>query len=226
MKIQMVDTVSQYQKIQSEVDQAVLEVIRSGRFINGPVVQGFRDHLAAYLGVEHALSCANGTDALQIALMALDLQPGDEVITASFTYVATVEVIALLRLKPVFVEVEPDTFNLDVEAVEAAITDKTKAIMPVHLFGQAANMGPIMELARKHNLYVVEDTAQAIGSDYTFPDGSKKKTGTIGHIGTTSFYPSKNLGAYGDGGAIFTRDNELATKLWSICNHGSERRYY
>lgn len=226
MKIQMVDTVSQYQKIQSEVDQAVLEVIRSGRFINGPVVQGFRDHLATYLGVEHALSCANGTDALQIALMALDLQPGDEVITASFTYVATVEVIALLRLKPVFVEVEPDSFNLDVAAVEAAITDKTKAIMPVHLFGQAANMGPIMELARKHNLYVVEDTAQAIGSDYTFPDGSKMKTGTIGHIGTTSFYPSKNLGAYGDGGAIFTRDNELATKLWSICNHGSERRYY
>ncbi|MEL7340257.1 MAG: DegT/DnrJ/EryC1/StrS family aminotransferase [Bacteroidota bacterium] len=226
MKIQMVDTVSQYQKIQSEVDQAVLEVIRSGRFINGPVVQGFRDHLAAYLGVEHALSCANGTDALQIALMALDLQPGDEVITASFTYVATVEVIALLRLKPVFVEVEPDTFNLDVAAVEAAITDKTKAIMPVHLFGQAANMGPLMELARRHNLYVVEDTAQAIGSDYTFADGTKMKTGTIGDIGTTSFYPSKNLGAYGDGGAIFTRNNGLATKLWSICNHGSERRYY
>ncbi|MEM6347521.1 MAG: DegT/DnrJ/EryC1/StrS family aminotransferase [Bacteroidota bacterium] len=226
MKIQMVDTITQYQKIQQEVDNAVLEVIRSGQFINGPVVKGFRDHLAEYLDVAHALSCANGTDALQIALMALDLQAGDEVITASFTYVATVEVIALLRLKPVFVEVDPDTFNLSIEAVEAAITDKTRAILPVHLFGQAADMGPIMELANKHGIYVVEDTAQAIGSDYTFPNGNKMKTGTIGHIGTTSFYPSKNLGAYGDGGAIFTRDAELAEVLWSICNHGSERRYY
>ncbi|MEL7530633.1 MAG: DegT/DnrJ/EryC1/StrS family aminotransferase [Bacteroidota bacterium] len=226
MKIQMVDTITQYQKIQQEVDNAVLEVVRSGRFINGPVVQSFRDHLADYLDVPHALSCANGTDALQIALMALDLQAGDEVITASFTYVATVEVIALLRLKPVFVEVDPDTFNLNIEAVEAAISDKTRAILPVHLFGQAADMGPIMDLAAKHELYVVEDTAQAIGSDYTFPDGNKMKTGTIGHIGTTSFYPSKNLGAYGDGGAIFTRDAKLAEILWSICNHGSERRYY
>lgn len=226
MNIQMVDTVNQYQKIQDEVDSAVLDVIRSGRFINGPWVQSFRTNLAAYLEVEHVLSCANGTDALQIALMALDLQPGDEVITPTFTYIATVEVIALLQLKPVFVECEPDSFNLDPQAIEAAITDRTRVILPVHLFGQPANMEPIMALARKHSLYVVEDTAQAIGADCHFSDGTVRKAGTIGDIGTTSFYPSKNLGAYGDGGAIFTRSNELADKLWTICNHGSRNRYY
>jgi UDP-2-acetamido-2-deoxy-ribo-hexuluronate aminotransferase len=226
MNIQMVDTVNQYRKIQSEVDSAVLDVIRSGRFINGPAVHSFRQNLASYLDVPHVISCANGTDALQIALMALDLKPGDEVITPSFTYVATVEVIALLQLTPVFVEVDPESFNMVPSAIEAAITDKTKVIMPVHLFGQPAEMEPIMAVARAHNLYVVEDTAQAIGADYRFSDGTSMKAGTIGHIGTTSFYPSKNLGAYGDGGAIFTRDDVLAEKLWSICNHGSRVKYY
>ncbi len=224
--IQMVDTLGQYHKIQEEVDQAVLDVIRSGQYINGPVVQQFRNNLAAYLDVPHALSCANGTDALQIALMALGLEPGDEVITPTFTYVATVEVIALLRLRPVFVDADPHTFNLDVNQLESVITPKTKAIIPVHLFGQSADLQPVLDFAKKHNLHVVEDNAQAIGSWYTFPDGTKMRTGTIGDIGCTSFYPSKNLGAYGDGGAIFTRDAELANSLWTICNHGSLRKYY
>ncbi|MEL6254946.1 MAG: DegT/DnrJ/EryC1/StrS family aminotransferase [Bacteroidota bacterium] len=226
MKIRMVDTITQYEKIKEEVDSAVNEVVQSAIYINGPVVQSFRKDLADFLDVSHVIACANGTDALQVALMALGLKPGDEVITPAFTYIATVEVIALLQLKPVFVDVEPDTFNLDARKIEDAITDRTKVILPVHLFGQAANMAPIMEIAKKHGLYVVEDTAQAIGADYSFPDGKLVKAGTIGDIGTTSFYPSKNLGAYGDGGAIFANDDELAKKIQMICNHGSTKRYY
>lgn len=222
----MVDVLAQHEKIQVQMDSAVREVLTSGAFINGPSVKQFRNNLASFLDVPHAISCANGTDALQVALMALDLSPGDEVITPSFTYVATVEVISLLKLTPVFVEVDPYTFNIDPEAIEKAITERTKVIIPVHLFGQSANMEPIMNLAEKHNLYVVEDNAQAIGSHYSFSDGRKWKTGTIGHIGCTSFYPSKNLGACGDGGAIFSRDDELASKIWVICNHGSKKKYY
>jgi UDP-2-acetamido-2-deoxy-ribo-hexuluronate aminotransferase len=226
MNIQMVDTLGQYRHIQQEIDDAVQEVVRSGQYINGPVVQGFAEELGTFLGGAHVIPCANGTDALQIALMALDLQPGDEVITPSFTYISTVEVISLLRLKPVFVEVDPQTFNMDPEQLEAALSERTRAIIPVHLFGQAADMAPILAFARKHGLAVVEDTAQAIGGSYTFPDGSTQKLGTIGDIGCTSFYPSKNLGAFGDGGAIFTRNEALAQKLQMICNHGSERRYF
>ncbi|MEM7367338.1 MAG: DegT/DnrJ/EryC1/StrS family aminotransferase [Bacteroidota bacterium] len=226
MNIRMVDTISQYQKIANQIDSAVQEVVRSGAYINGPAVKQFKKNLATYLDVPHVIPCANGTDALQIALMALGLEPGDEVITPTFTYVATVEVIALLRLKPVFVEVDPLTFNMDVSKIEAAISPQTKAILPVHLYGQAADMEAIMEVANRHNLPVVEDTAQAIGADYTFSDGRVVKAGTIGAIGTTSFYPSKNLGAYGDGGAIFSRDEELAEKLWIICNHGAKIKYY
>jgi dTDP-4-amino-4,6-dideoxygalactose transaminase len=222
----MVDTISQYEKIQGEVDAAIHAVVRSGAYINGPAVQEFRHNLALWLGAKHVIPCANGTDALQIALMALDLQPGDEVITPSFTYVATVEVIALLRLKPVFVEVDPDTFNMDAQQVAAAITDRTRVILPVHLFGHAAQMEPILKIAARHGLKVVEDNAQAIGGTYTFGDGTTTKTGVMGDIGCTSFYPSKNLGAYGDGGAICTNDDELAEKLWIICNHGSKVRYY
>lgn len=224
--IQMVDTKTQYHKIKSEVDKAVLDVLESSAFINGKPVQDFAASLSAYLGVKHTIPCANGTDALQIAMMALGFQPGDEVITPSFTYIATTEVIALLRLKPVFVEVDPKTFCIDPVALEKAITTKTKAIVPVHLYGHAAPMEEIMAIANKHNLYVIEDNAQAIGCDYTFSDGTKKKTGTIGHIGATSFYPSKNLGAFGDGGAIFTNDDELAVKLKMIANHGQSKRYY
>ncbi|AHF15084.1 DegT/DnrJ/EryC1/StrS family aminotransferase [Niabella soli] len=224
--LQMVDTQSQYQKIKSEVDKAVLEVMESSAFINGKPVKTFSDNLAAYLDVQHVIPCANGTDALQIALMALDLQPGDEVITPSFTFIATTEVIALLRLTPVFVEVDAKTFCIDPEAIERAITPKTKAIVPVHLYGQSANMEAIMKIAEKHHLYVVEDNAQAIGCSFHFADGSSKKTGTIGHIGCTSFYPSKNLGAFGDGGALFTNDGALAEKLRMIANHGQQRRYY
>lgn len=225
-KIQMVDLMSQYQKIQAEVDQAVLNTIRSSAFINGPEVKSFQAELEAYLKVKHVIPCANGTDALQIAMMALNLQPGDEVITASFTYVATAEVIALLKLKPVLVDVIPGTFLIDPKAVEAAITPKTKAIVPVHLFGQCADMEAIMEIATKHNLYVIEDNAQAIGADYFFKDGSKQKAGTIGTIGCTSFFPSKNLGCYGDGGAIFTNNEELAKKIRMIANHGQSIQYY
>jgi UDP-2-acetamido-2-deoxy-ribo-hexuluronate aminotransferase len=224
-KIQMVDLIGQYEKIQSEIDNAVLNVIRSSAYINGPEVKEFQKELEAYLGIEHVIPCANGTDALQIAMMALNLQPGDEVITASFTYVATTEVIALLKLKPVLVDVYPDTFDIDVKAMEAAITSKTKAIVPVHLFGQCANMEAIMEVAKKHNLYVIEDTAQAIGSNYTFSNGKAQKAGTIGTIGCTSFFPSKNLGCFGDGGAIFTNDDELAKKIRMIANHGQSVQY-
>lgn len=224
--IQMVDLKLQYQKIKTEIDTAVMNVVESCAFINGPQVQSFAAALAQYNGVKHVIPCANGTDALQIAMMALDLQPGDEVITPSFTYIATTEVIALLKLTPVFVDVDPQTFCIDPDAIEAAITPKTKAIVPVHLYGQAANMEAIMKIATAHNLAVIEDNAQAIGCDYYFSDGSVKKTGSIGTIGTTSFFPSKNLGGYGDGGAITTNDDDLAVKLKMIANHGQSKRYY
>jgi len=224
--IQMVDLKQQYVKIKKEVDTAIQEVIDNAAFIQGKAVTDFATALSVYAGSRHVIPCANGTDALQIAMMALDLQPGDEVITPSFTYVATTEVVALLRLKPVFVEVDPKTFCIDPAAVEKAITPRTRAIVPVHLYGQAAQMEAIMDIARRHNLYVIEDNAQAIGSDYTFGDGALKKTGTIGTIGTTSFFPSKNLGCYGDGGAIFTDDDALASRLKMIANHGQSRRYY
>ena len=224
--IQMVDTRTQYFKIKPEVDKAVMEVMESSAFINGKIVQDFSANLSSYVGVKHCIPCANGTDALQIAMMALGLQPGDEVITPSFTYIATTEVIALLKLTPVFVEIDQHTFCVDPSSIENAITSKTKAIVPVHLYGHAAPMEQIMEIAKKHNLYVIEDNAQAIGCDYTFSDGSKRKTGAIGHIGTTSFYPSKNLGAFGDGGAIFTNDDELAIKMKMIANHGQSKQYY
>jgi dTDP-4-amino-4,6-dideoxygalactose transaminase len=224
--IQMVDTKSQYLKIKTEVDAAIHEVLDSAAYINGKAVQDFTAALNAYHDSGFTIPCANGTDALQIAMMALGLEPGDEVITPSFTYIATTEVVALLRLKPVFVEVDPKTFCIDPEAVKKAITPKTKAIVPVHLYGHAAPMEAIMQIAKEHNLFVIEDNAQAIGCDYTFSDGTIKKTGTIGHIGCTSFYPSKNLGAYGDGGAIFTNDASLAHKIKMIANHGQEKRYY
>ena len=224
-KIQMVDLKSQYEKIQTEVDASVLDVIRSTQYINGPEVKSFQKELEEYLDVKHVIPCANGTDALQIAMMALDLKPGDEVITSNFTYVATAEVIALLQLTPVLVDVYADTFDIDIEAMEKAITPKTKAIVPVHLFGQATNMEALMEIAKKHNLFVIEDNAQAIGCDYLFKDGSKQKVGTIGNVGCTSFFPAKNLGCYGDGGAIFTNDDELAVKLRQTANHGQSRQY-
>ncbi|TNE81182.1 MAG: DegT/DnrJ/EryC1/StrS family aminotransferase [Bacteroidetes bacterium] len=225
-KIQMVDLLSQYEKIQQQVDEAVLGVIRSTAFINGPEVKQFQAELEEYLKVKHVIPCANGTDALQVAMMGLNLQPGDEVITASFTYVATAEVIALLKLTPVLVDVNPDTFCIDPAEIEKAITPKTKAIVPVHLFGQTADMEAILDIAKRHNLFVIEDTAQAIGADYTFKDGSTAKAGTIGTVGCTSFFPSKNLGCYGDGGAIFTNDDELAKKIRMIANHGQSVQYY
>jgi dTDP-4-amino-4,6-dideoxygalactose transaminase len=225
-KIQMVDTKTQYLAIKDQVDSAIHEVLDSAAYINGKAVKDFAQNLSTYLGIEHVIPCANGTDALQIAMMALDLQPGDEVITPSFTYIATTEVVALLKLTPVFVDVDPVTYCMDIENLKKAITPKTKAIVPVHLYGQAAPMEEIMAIAKEHNLYVIEDNAQAIGCDYTFSDGSKKKTGTIGHIGATSFYPSKNLGAFGDGGALFTNDKALANKMSMIANHGQSERYY
>lgn len=224
--LQMVDLKQQYLHIKQEVDAAVLDVLDSSAFINGKPVQELANDLNNYLGVKHTIPCANGTDALQIAMMALDLQPGDEVITPSFTYIATTEVVALLRLKPVFVEVDPKTFCIDPEAIRKAITPKTKAIVPVHLYGHAANMEDIMKIAAEHNLFVIEDNAQAIGADFIFSDGTKKKTGAIGTIGCTSFFPSKNLGCYGDGGAIFTNNDALADKLKMIANHGQKVRYY
>ncbi|MBL7698396.1 MAG: DegT/DnrJ/EryC1/StrS family aminotransferase [Chitinophagaceae bacterium] len=224
--IQMVDLKQQYAKIKPEIDAALQDVLNSASFIQGKAVHDFADNLARYLNISHVIPCANGTDALQIALMALDLQPGDEVITPSFTFIATTEVIALLKLKPVFVEVDAKTFNIDPAAIEKAITPKTKAIVPVHLYGQSADMSAIMSIAEKHNLHVIEDNAQAIGGDYSFPNGKTKKTGTIGHVGTTSFFPSKNLGCYGDGGAIFTNNDNLASKLKMIANHGQSKRYY
>ena len=225
-KLQMVDLRSQYLSIKDEIDRGIQEVIDSCAFINGPAVQSFQKSLEGYLGVKHVIPCANGTDALQVAMMALNLKPGDEVITTSFTFIATAEVIALLQLTPVLVDVDPGTFNIDPKAIERAITPKTRAIVPVHLFGQTAPMEEIMEIAGKHNLYVIEDNCQAIGSDYFFTDGSKKKSGTIGHIGCTSFFPTKNLGCYGDGGALFTNDDTIAEKLRSIINHGMKLKYY
>lgn len=224
--IQMVDLKKQYEHIKEDVDQAIHDVLDSCAFINGKPVTDFAENLAEYLNVKYVIPCANGTDALQIALMALGLEPGDEVITPSFTYIATTEVIALLRLKPVFVDVDPQTFCLLPEEIEKAITPRTKAIIPVHLYGHAAPMEAITEIAQKHNLYVVEDNAQAIGCDYIFKNGLKKKTGTLGTIGCTSFFPSKNLGCYGDGGAMFTDDEALAERLKMIANHGQKVRYY
>lgn len=222
----MVDLLSQYEKLQPGIDQAIIDVVRSSAYINGPEVKSFQSELEDYLGVKHVIPCANGTDALQIAMMGLDLKPGDEVITATFTYVATAEVIALLKLTPVLVDVDPDSFCIYPDAIEAAITPKTKAIVPVHLFGQTANMDRIMDIAKKHDLYVIEDTAQAIGSRYTFKDGQSAMAGTIGNVGATSFFPSKNLGCYGDGGALFTNDDELAKNYRMIANHGQSVRYY
>lgn len=224
--IQMVDTKTQYLKIKTEVDATIQAVLDSAVYIGGKPVQDLAAALGQYVGVKHTIPCANGTDALQIAMMALDLQPGDEVITPSFTYIATTEVVALLKLKPVFVEVDPRTFCMDPAALRKAITPRTKAIVPVHLYGHAAPMEEIMSIAKEHGLYVIEDNAQAIGCDYRFSDGRVAKTGSIGTIGSTSFYPSKNLGAFGDGGAIFTNDDALAHKLKMIANHGQEKRYY
>ncbi len=225
-KIQMVDLKGQYENIKECVDSSIMNVIETTAFINGPEVHEFQKELEDYLGVKHVIPCANGTDALQIAMMGLGLKPGDEVITADFTFAATVEVIALLQLTPVLVDVDPVTFNIDVEAIKKAITPKTKAIVPVHLFGLAANMDEIMAIAEEHNLYVIEDNAQGIGADYISKDGSKKKTGAIGHVASTSFFPSKNLGCYGDGGAIFTNDDDLAHSLRGIVNHGMYERYH
>ena len=222
----MVDLGTQYQEIKSEINAAIQEVLDTTTFIGGPVVKSFQTSLEEYLNVKHVIPCANGTDALQIALMALGLKPGDEVITPSYTYIATTEVIALLGLKPVFVDVDPNTFCINIDLIEQAITPKTKAIVPVHLYGQGADMEPLMKLANKYQLFVVEDTAQAIGSDYLFADSSQKKLGTIGTIGCTSFFPSKNLGCYGDGGAIFTNDDKLAESIRMIANHGQRVRYY
>jgi UDP-2-acetamido-2-deoxy-ribo-hexuluronate aminotransferase len=224
--IQMVDLKTQYLKIKEEVDRGIHAVLDSSAYINGKPVQEFSESLATYLGIKHVIPCANGTDALQIAMMALDLQPGDEIITPSFTYIATTEVVALLRLKPVFVEVDKQTFCIDPEAIRKAITPKTKAIVPVHLYGHVANMEAIMQIAKEHHLFVIEDNAQAIGSDFIFSDGSSRKAGTIGTMGATSFFPSKNLGCYGDGGAIFTDDAALANRLKMVANHGQSKRYY
>ena len=225
-KIQMVDLQGQYQKIKDVINPSIDEILNSAAFINGPKVHQFQKNLEDYLGVKHVIPCANGTDALQIAMMGLDLEQGDEVITADFTFAATVEVIALLKLTPVLVDVDPVTFNIDTEAIRKAITPKTKAIVPVHLFGLAANMDEIMQIAEEHNLYVIEDNAQGIGADYTHNDGAKTKTGAIGHVASTSFFPSKNLGCYGDGGAIFTNDDDLAHTIRGIVNHGMYKRYH
>ncbi|WP_144889429.1 DegT/DnrJ/EryC1/StrS family aminotransferase [Flavobacterium tiangeerense] len=225
-KIQMVDLKSQYEKIKDVVDASIQEVLDTNTYINGPKVHEFQKSLEEYLDVKHVIPCANGTDALQIAMMGLDLKPGDEVITADFTFAATVEVIALLQLTPVLVDVDMYNMNISIDGIRKAITPKTKAIVPVHLFGRAANMEAIMAIAKEHNLYVIEDNAQAIGANCKFSDGTKKKAGTIGHVGATSFFPSKNLGCYGDGGAIFTNDDALAHKLRGIVNHGMYERYH
>jgi len=222
----MVDLKGQYLRMKSEIDEAVLSCIASTRFIKGPVVEAFEESLGKYLGVNHVISCANGTDALQIALMALDLKPGDEVIVPSFTYVATAEVVALLGLTPVMVDVDPRTFNIDLEKSKKAISPNTKAIVPVHLFGQNADMEPLMSLAKKHGLFVIEDNAQSIGSSFHFSDGKVQSSGSVGHIGCTSFFPSKNLGCYGDGGALFTNDSDLGSKIRMIANHGQSKKYF
>jgi UDP-2-acetamido-2-deoxy-ribo-hexuluronate aminotransferase len=225
-KLQMVDLKGQYVKIKDEVDKSIIEVVNSTAYINGPAVKKFQENLENYMGVKHVIPCANGTDALQISMMGLGLKPGDEVITVDFTFAATVEVIALLNLTPVLIDVDKDTFNIDLEKLKKAITPKTKAIVPVHLFGHVAQMEEIMEIAKAHNLFVIEDNAQAIGANYTFKNGTQQKAGTIGDVGATSFFPSKNLGAYGDGGAIFTNNDELAHTLRGVVNHGMYERYH
>ncbi|MEI6047346.1 MAG: DegT/DnrJ/EryC1/StrS family aminotransferase [Bacteroidota bacterium] len=225
-EIRMVDLKAQYAKYGSEIDPAIRFVLESAAFIKGPDVMLFEEDLQTYMGVKHVVSCANGTDALQLAIMALGLKPGDKVITPNFTFIATVEVVALLGCKPVIVDPEAGSFNISVEEIRKAITPKTKAIVPVHLFGQCADMESIMQLAKKHNLFVIEDAAQATGADYIFRDGTTRKAGTIGHVGTTSFFPSKNLGCYGDGGALYTNDDSLAEKIRSIANHGMKIRYH
>ncbi len=224
--IQMVDLKGQYEKIKNEIDEAVINCVASTAYINGAQVKSFQENLENYLQVKNVIPCANGTDALQIAMMALGLEKGNEVIVPSFTFIATAEVVALLGLTPIMVEVDANTFNITAEIIEQAITPRTRAIVPVHLFGQSCNMEAIVQVAERHNLFVIEDNAQAIGADYTFQNGTTKKAGTIGHIGTTSFFPSKNLGCYGDGGAIFTNDDELAEKMRMIANHGQSKRYY
>lgn len=225
-KIQMVDLKGQYLKIKDEVDAGIQNVIDDTAFINGPIVKQFAENLSRYMGGCNVITCANGTDALQIALMALGLEPGDEVIVPAFTYVASAEVIALLGLRPIMVDVDFNTFNVKVDNIKKGLSDKTRAIIPVHLFGQSCDMEPIMNFAKEHNLYVIEDNAQAIGAEYTFSDGHKKKTGTIGTIGCTSFFPSKNLGCYGDGGAIFCNDKEIAERIAMIANHGQKVKYH
>lgn len=225
-QLQMVDLLGQYEQVKEQMNKAILDVVTSSIYIGGPQVKGFQEELEQYLGVKHVIPCANGTDALQIAMMALGLRPGDEIITAAFTYVATAEVIALLQLKPVLVDVDPETFNIDADQVRKAIGPKTKAIVPVHLFGQCANMEEILAIAAESNIYVIEDTAQAIGAKYTFSDGRNVSAGCMGHIGCTSFFPSKNLGCYGDGGAMMTNDDDLAFKIRQIANHGQGQRYY
>lgn len=225
-KIEMVDLKAQYEKLESEIDQAIKNVLRSTAFIKGPEVGLFEEELRKYMGVKHVIACANGTDALYLAAMVLGLKPGDEVITTNFTFIATVEVVALLGLKPVFVDPEPDSFNISAEAVRKAITPRTRAIVPVHLFGQCADMESLLRIAAEHKLFVIEDAAQATGADYIFTDGTVRKAGTIGDIGTTSFFPSKNLGCYGDGGAVYTNNDEFAAKIRSIANHGMKERYH
>jgi len=225
-KIKMVDLQGQYLKIKEELDNAMQRVIDSAAFIRGEDVRKFEDELSAYMGVNHTIACGNGTDALQLAMMALELQPGDEVITPPFTFIATAEVIRLLGLKPVFVDVKPDTFNLDPDKLDQLVTPRTRAIVPVHLFGQSADMESVMEFARRYGLFVVEDNAQALGADFISANGSKQKAGTIGHMGCTSFFPSKNLGAFGDGGALFTNDGSFAKKVASLANHGMQKRYH
>lgn len=225
-KISIVDLTGQYNRIRKEIDTAIQSVLDSASFIHGPAVKAFEEELTKYLGTGQVVTCANGTDALQVALMSLDLEPDDEVITTPFSFISTIEVIRLLRLIPVLVDIRPDTFNIDEGLIENAITDRTKAIIPVHLYGQCCRMETIIDIAQRHNLFIIEDAAQAMGTEYIFSNGSRKKAGTVSHIGCTSFYPSKNLACYGDGGALFTDDEQLAAKIRSVVNHGQSKKYF